>query len=160
MDLHGSIPGFIRITHGKIHDVTVPTISFSSPILYILDRGLYRLPTLYRFTRAWLFYYPRQSNLDYRRITYRPSKNRRDSAAIKRFDFKGPKLPKSNPETLRRISYFDVDTQKACVLSKQLQPASLVIGPALQMPLAGGTLFQMDQAAPSNQAFYGTPRTP
>jgi hypothetical protein len=99
MDLHGSIPCFIRITHGKIHDVTVLDDLVLEPgSFYILDRGYIDFKRLYRFTQSLAFFITRaKSNLDYNRLTYRPSKNRRDSAAIKRFDFKVPRLPKSIP---------------------------------------------------------------
>jgi hypothetical protein len=57
LDLHGSIPTFIRITEGKTHDVNVldefipETGSF-----YVMDRGHIDFERLYRFTLCSAFF--------------------------------------------------------------------------------------------------------
>ena len=58
------------------------------------------------------------------------------------------------PERLRRIVYRDPERDKRLVfLTNHLPLPALTVCAALQEPLAGGVVLQMDQAAPSHQGF-------
>jgi len=72
MDLKGSIPTFIRITDGKVHNVNMFDELFSEPeAIYIMDRYL-DFARLYRFTQYLSTFITRaKSNFDYRRLGYR-----------------------------------------------------------------------------------------
>jgi IS4 transposase len=57
LDLHGSIPTFIRITKGKVHDVKVlDEIAIEAGAFYVLDRGYTDFERLYRFTLESAFF--------------------------------------------------------------------------------------------------------
>src|ERR1035437_5728112 len=57
LDLHGSIPTFIRITNGKVHDVNVlDEIAIEAGAFYVMDRGYIDFERLYRFTLESAFF--------------------------------------------------------------------------------------------------------
>jgi hypothetical protein len=53
MDLKGSIPTYIRITSGAVHETTVfRTLSLEPLAIYVMDKGYIDFATLYSFQRA------------------------------------------------------------------------------------------------------------
>ena len=71
LNLRGSIPEFIRITDGKVHDVNILDELFLEPgSLYIMDRGYTDFTRLLRFTKCIAFFIIRaKSNLDFKKIS-------------------------------------------------------------------------------------------
>jgi hypothetical protein len=118
LDLRGNIPSFIWVTEGKIHDVNVLDILVAEPgAFYIMDRGYIDFNRLYIFTQNLAFFVIRaKSNLDHRRQSSRHV----DKAAGLRSDqtiiLKGLKTSKQYPAPLRRVSYFDAETNNRLVL--------------------------------------------
>src|SRR6476620_6475477 len=56
VDLRGNIPCFIRITHGKTHDVTVlDHLPIEPGSFYVMDRGYVDFGRLHRFTAGLAF---------------------------------------------------------------------------------------------------------
>ncbi len=117
MDLRGSIPCVIRITHGKVHDVTfLDQLILEPAAFYIMDRGYIDFARLYRFTQNMAFFVTRaKSNLDY----IRRSSHSIDSGAGLRSDqtilLKGPKTSLLYPDPLRRISFFDIENHRRLI---------------------------------------------
>ena len=70
--------------------------------------------------------------------------------------------PKAIPKRCDACSYLDAGNQEAVHVShQQLRPASTYHRPDLQVPLAGRTVLQVDQAAPADQGLLSAPaRTP
>jgi len=69
IDLRGSIPCFVHVTHGKVHDVTALDHLLLEPgSFYIIDWGYIDFARLYRFNEALAFFVVRaKKNLDYQR---------------------------------------------------------------------------------------------
>ena len=117
MDMRGSIPCFIRITHGKISDVSILDDLILEPgSFYIMDRGYVDFARLYSFVQSMAFYVIRaKSNLAYsRRSCCHVDKStglRSDQTII----LKGPKTSQQYPVPLRRITYFDIETNNRFV---------------------------------------------
>ncbi|PYU67969.1 MAG: IS4 family transposase [Acidobacteria bacterium] len=114
LDLHGSIPTFIRITEGKTHDVNIldqfipETGSF-----YVMDRGYVDFERLHRFTLCSAFFVVRtkENVLLQRRYSHSVDKStgvRSDHTVI----LTAIESAKVYPETLRRVTYFDVENQR------------------------------------------------
>src|SRR5438445_7504376 len=114
LDLHGSIPTFIRITEGKTHDVNIldhlipEIVSF-----YVMDRGYVDFERLYRFTLCSAFFVVRtkENVLLQRRYSHSVDKStgvRSDHTVI----LTAIESAKVYPETLRRVTYFDVENQR------------------------------------------------
>src|SRR5205823_5013633 len=67
LDLRGSIPCFVHVSHGKIHDVTVlDRLPIEAGAFYVMDRGYVDFTRLHRFTVSAAFFVTRSKrNLDY-----------------------------------------------------------------------------------------------
>ncbi len=60
LDLHGSIPSFIRLTDAACHDVNaLDALPLEPGAFYLMDRGYVDLARLYRFTQAGAFFVTR-----------------------------------------------------------------------------------------------------
>jgi len=60
LDLRGSIPTFIHITHGRVHDVlALDHIAFEAGAFYILDRGYLHFRRLFRLHQSGAFFVTR-----------------------------------------------------------------------------------------------------
>jgi hypothetical protein len=114
LDLHGNIPTFISITDGKVHDVNIlDKIMPEAGAFYVMDRGYVDFERLYIFTLSAAFFVVRtKSNvLLQRRYSHPVDKTtgvRSDHTVIL------TAIGSANvyPDTLRRVSYLDVETRK------------------------------------------------
>jgi len=117
MDLHGSIPCFIRVTEGNVHDVNLLDQLILEPgSFYILDRGYIDFTRLYVFTLHSAFFIIRaKRNLDCTRRNYRPVDKTTGLRSDQTIVLNGPKTSQEYPDPLRRISYVDLKTSKRFV---------------------------------------------
>lgn len=117
MDLRGSIPCFIHITSGKIHDVRIlDELTLEPGSFYIMDRGYIDFRRLYTFPQQSAFFVTRaKSNLDYVRRSYRHVDKASGVKSDQTIALVGPKTSLEYPDCLRRISYFDSENKKRLV---------------------------------------------
>lgn len=159
LDLRGNIPCFVRITHGKTHDVTaLDAVVIEAGAFYVMDRGYLDFGRLRRFTLSLAFFVIRgKKNLDYSRRSYR----RVDKATGLRSDqtivMRGPKTSKAYPEPLRRISYCDPETQKRFVfLTNNFQLPALTIAQIYKSRWQIELFFRWIKQHLRIKSFYGT----
>jgi len=114
LDLHGNIPTFISMTDGTVHDVNIlDEIMPEAGAFYVMDRGYVDFERLYIFTLSSAFFVVRTKNnvLLQRRYSHpvdRTTGVRSDHTVIlTAFD-----SASVYPDTLRRVSYLDVETRK------------------------------------------------
>jgi len=71
LDLRGSIPSFIHISDGKLHDVNALDLLLPEPgAIYVMDRGYVDFARLYVLHQAGAFFVTRaKSNIDARRLS-------------------------------------------------------------------------------------------
>jgi len=114
MDLKGSIPTFIRITDGKVHDVNIlDDLILESGAIYIMDRGYLDFARLYAFTQNLSTFITRaKSNFDYRRLCYRKIDKTTGLRCDQTIILNGFYASQDYPAVLRRIGYFDIETDK------------------------------------------------
>jgi len=117
LNLRGSIPEFIHITNGSVHDVNILDELYPEPgSLYIMDRGYTDFARLYWLTQCGAFFIIRaKSNLDYRRtasVVHDPSSGVLCDQTIV---LRGAKTSQHYPEKLRRIKYHDSESNKTLV---------------------------------------------
>jgi transposase len=114
MDLKGSIPTFIRITGGKVHDVNILDDLVLEPgAIYIMDRGYLDFARLYTFTQNLSTFITRaKSNFDYRRLYYRKVDKTTGLRCDQTIMLNGFYAQQDYPAVLRRIGYFDIETNK------------------------------------------------
>lgn len=117
LDLRGSIPCFVHISHGKMHDVSaLDYLPIEPGAFYVMDRGYVDFRRLHRFTQGAAFFVTRSKrNLDYTRRARRPV----DKATGLRCDqtvvLAGPKSSRLYPDPLRRIAFSDAEHDRRFV---------------------------------------------
>jgi len=114
MDLKGSIPTFIRITDGKVHDVNILDELILEPgAIYIMDRGYLDFARLYTFTQNLSTFITRaKSNFDYRRLYYQKVDKTTGLRCDQTIKLNGFYPSQDYPAVLRRIGFFDIETSK------------------------------------------------
>ena len=130
MDLKGSIPTFIRITDGKVHDVNILDDLILEPgAIYVMDRGYIDFARLYTFTQNLSTFVTRaKSNFDYRRLYYRKVDKTTGLRCDQTIMLNGFYVSQDYPAVLRRIGYFDIKTNKKFVfLTNNFTLAALTI---------------------------------
>jgi len=159
MDLRGSIPCVIRITHGKVHDATfLDQLALEPAAFYIMDRGYIDFARLYRFTQHMAFFVTRaKNNLDY----IRRSSHFVDLATGLRSDqiilLNGPKTSQLYPDPLRRISFFDIPNHRRLVfLTNNLVLPALTIALLFKCRWQIELFFKWVKQNLRIKAFYGT----
>jgi IS4 transposase len=114
LDLHGNIPTFIRITDGKVHDVNIlDELLPEAGAFYVMDRGYIDFQRLYFFTLCSAFFVVRTKENVLLQRRYSPTVDkstgvRSDHTVI----LTAMESAKVYPDALRRVSYFDTETNK------------------------------------------------
>ena len=113
MNLQGSIPNFIYITNGKIHDVNVlDEIEFEAGSFYVMDKGYVDFSRLYNIKETGAFFLVRaKDNLSFKRISSIKVDKSTGVIVDQQIQMLGYYTSKYYPEILRRIKYYDADTR-------------------------------------------------
>jgi transposase len=159
MDLRGSIPSFIRITSGKIHDVRIlDELTLEPGSFYIMDRGYIDFRRLYTFTQQSAFFVTRaKSNLDYIRRSYRHVDKASGVKSDQTIALVGPKTSLEYSDCLRRISYFDSENPKRLVfLTNNFMLPPLTIAQLYRCRWQVELFFKWIKQHLRIKAFYGT----
>jgi len=114
LDLHGSIPTFIRITDGKMHDVNIlDEILPEAGAFYVMDRGYIDFERLYVFTLCSAFFVVRtKENILLPRRHSRPVDKSTGVLSDHTLVLMSINSAKAYPDALRRVSYHDAVTDK------------------------------------------------
>ena len=117
LDLRGSIPAFIHVSDGKMHEVNVLDIlPVEAGAFYVMDRGYLDFTRLYNMHQAGAFFVTRtKRGMDARRVYSAPTQ--RDTGVIcdQSIAMNGFYIAKDYPELLRRIRFKDPETGKTLV---------------------------------------------
>lgn len=113
LDLRGSIPTFISLTPGTVHDVTMlDVVPLQQQSIVTMDRGYIDFRRLYAIHQLPAFFVIRaKSNLKFRRITSRKVDKTSGLRADQTIFLKVTKSKKVYPEALRRVSYVEPETR-------------------------------------------------
>ena len=111
MDLRGSIPCVIRITHGLASDVSaLDTLVVEPGAFYIMDRGYIDFGRLHRLTEGGGFFVVRaKSNFKYARRSYRCVDKSTGLRSDQTVVLKDPITAPRYADALRRVAYFDAE---------------------------------------------------
>jgi hypothetical protein len=117
LDLRGSIPSFIHISDGKLHDVNVLDMLVPEPgAFYVMDRGYLDFERLYSFHQAGGFFVTRaKSNLSAQRVYSAPTDRSTGVICDQAIALSGYLTKKHYPERLRRIRFKDPQTSKTLI---------------------------------------------
>jgi hypothetical protein len=159
LDLHGNIPCFIHITHGKTSDVKALDQLLPEPgAFYMMDRGYVDFRRLYRFTQNLAFFVIRaKRNMDYGRRSYRRVDKTTGLRSDQTILLQGAKTSVDYPVPLRRISYHDADTDKRFVfLTNNFQLPALTIPQLYKSRWQVELFFKWIKQHLRIKGFYGT----
>jgi len=111
LDLRGSIPTVMHITHGRIGDVSMLAALTAEPnSFYVFDRGYMDFEQLHRFHQGHAFFVVRAwRNLLFRRRYSRATDRRTGVQSDQTVLLTGKKTARRYPDPLRRIHYRDVE---------------------------------------------------
>src|SRR5690606_30354049 len=130
LDLRGSIPSFIEITDGSIHDVNIlDHITIEPGAIYVMDRGYLDLDRLYSIHRKGAFFITRAKG---NTATKRIYSHHVDKSTRLRCDqtvrFTVYKSKKEHPDLIRRIKFFDQETANTYVfLTNNFELSALIV---------------------------------
>jgi hypothetical protein len=117
LDLRGNIPCFLRVSCGKMADVqALDDLVLEAGAFYVMDRGYIDFRRLYRFQLSLAYFVTRaKKNLNYRSQSSRSVDKAAGLRADQTIRLRGAKTARQYPTPLRRIAYYDADTNKRLV---------------------------------------------
>ncbi len=159
LDLRGSIPTMLIITHGKVHDVNIlDHLLFEAGALYIMDRGYLDFARLYRIHQASAFFVTRaKSNFNFLRLYSKPVDRSTGVRCDQIITLQSFYAQKGYPDKLRRIRYFDAQNNKHLVfLTNNFTLPALTIAQLYRCRWQVELFFKWIKQHLRIRAFYGT----
>jgi hypothetical protein len=159
IDLRGSIPAFVIITHGKVHEVTVlDDLIIEAGAIYIMDRGYLDFRRLHRIQQASAFFVTRaKTNFKFKRLY----SNRVDKSTGVQCEqiivLTGFNAKEDYPDKLRRIRYHDAEHNNTLVfLTNNFTLPALTIAKLYRCRWQVELFFKWIKQHLRIKAFYGT----
>ena len=117
LDLRGNIPSFIAITDGKVHDVNILDVLIPEPgSIYVMDKAYLDFGRLYDLNQCAAFFVVRaKSNTRLKRLYSNPVDKSTGVQCDQIVVLTGFYSRKDYPAKLRRIRFFDPETNKRLV---------------------------------------------
>jgi len=117
LDLRGSIPTLVFITHGKVHDVNIlDDIPLQPGAIYVMDRGYLDFARLFRIHQSAAHFVTRvKRNLDFKRLYSHPVDKSLGLQCDQTIGLRGYYSRQDYPEKLRRIRFFDGEKKKLLI---------------------------------------------
>jgi hypothetical protein len=159
LDLRGSIPCFVHISHGKMHDVNALDLLPIEPgAFYVMDRGYVDFERLYRFTQASALFVTRgKRNLDCTRRERRAVDKTTGLRSDQTIVLAGPQSSRLYPDPLRRIAFYDAEHQRRLVfLTNNFALPALTIAQLYKSRWRVELFFKWIKQHLRIKAFYGT----
>jgi hypothetical protein len=158
IDLRGSIPCFIRITHGKTADVNVlDYLPIEPGAFYMMDRGYIDFARLYRITQQLAFFVTRaKRNIDCSRRESRMVDKSAGLRSDQTIVLQGLKTAHLYPTPLRRIAFYDEEHQRRLVfLTNNFDLPALTIAQLYRCRWRVELFFKWIKQNLRIKAFYG-----
>ncbi len=159
LDLHGSIPTFIRVTNGKVHDVKIlDEIVLEAGAFYVMDRGYTDFERFHRIALHSAFFVVRtkrgmQLQRRYSHPVDKATGLRSDQTVMLTGFYSG----KNYPDSLRRIVYFDAETKKRLTfLTNNFALSALIVARIYKCRWMVELFFKWIKQHLRIKSFYGT----
>ena len=159
LDLRGSIPVFLYISEGKVHEVNVlDSIVPEAGAVYVMDRGYLDFDRLYRFTVESAFFVLRNKSNVVLRRRYSHTVDRGTGLISDQTVVLDSKCSASHyPDSLRRVSYRDPETgQRLVFLTNNFALPALTIAAIYKSRWKVELFFKWIKQHLRIKAFYGT----
>ncbi len=159
LNLRGNIPSFIKITDGKVHDVSMLDDLFPEPgSFYIMDRGYIDFQRLYLLKQALAFFVTRaKDNMKFARVYSHPVDKSTGLRCDQTITLTGNVSREHYPEYLRRVRYFDEKNNKYLVfLSNNFSLPAIQIAQLYKCRWQVELFFKWIKQHLRIKSFYGT----
>jgi Domain of unknown function (DUF4372)/Transposase DDE domain len=159
LNVQSHIPNFIRITHGKVHDVNIlDDLVFEAGSVYVMDRAYLDYARLHRLHRSGAFFVTRpKKSYRFKRMRSHPVDKTTgvlSDHTVKLVSF----YPAQNyPGHLRKIRYFDAERKKRLTfLTNNFTWAATTIALLYKSRWQVELFFKWIKQHLRIKAFYGT----
>jgi hypothetical protein len=159
LDLRGSIPSFISITDGKVHDVNVLDELIPEPgSIYVMDRAYLDFERLYLLNQCMAFFVIRSKiNTQMRRLYSHKIDKSTGLRCDQTIVLTGIKSAKDYPDKLRRVKFFDNQKGRSfSFLSNNFIVPALVVAELYRCRWQVEIFFKWIKQHLRIKAFYGT----
>jgi len=130
LDLRGSIPSFIHVSDGKLHDVhALDLLTPEAGAIYVMDRGYVDFTRLHRLHLAGAFFVTRaKSNLKAHRVYSAQTDRSTGILCDQTIALDGFYSKQDYPAHLRRVRFNDSETGKSLVFltNQMILPAATI----------------------------------
>lgn len=161
MDLRGSIPCFVRVSDGKMHDVAfLDELAFEPGAFYIMDRGYISFERLWRLSQsaAW-FVIRSRKKLVHTTLSYLPVDKSTGLRSDHLIRLAGLDTTEDYPAPLRRVVYFDAETRRRFVfLTNHIALPALTVAQLYRCRWQVELFFKWIKQHLQIEAFFGTSR--
>jgi len=130
LDLKGSIPSFIHVSDGKLHDVhALDLLELEAGAIYVMDRGHVDFARLHALHLAGAFFVTRaKSNMKWHRVYSMPTDRTTGIICDQRIALDGFYTQQDYPAQLRRVRFNDPETGKTLIfLTNQMTLPAMTI---------------------------------
>lgn len=126
MDLQGSIPVFVHITDGRVHDVNImDDIAIEPGAIYIMDRGYIDFKRLFNIHRqGGKFVIRAKKNLKFYRKSSNSVATQNGLKCDQSIRLVSPKSKTDYPEVLRRVHLIDKESNQDIVILTNIESAT------------------------------------
>ena len=133
LDLRGSIPTFVEITSGDVHDVNVlDLLSYEAGAFYVMDKGYIDYSRLYAIEQAKAFFVTRaKENFAFKRVYSNSANKKRGIICDQLVNLTGHYASINYPDRIRRIKYHDNEKEKTFIFLTNNQKLAAVTIAAL-----------------------------
>jgi hypothetical protein len=159
LDLRGSIPTVVIVTHGKVHEVNIlDQLIIEAGAIYIMDRGYTDFTRLHAIHQTGAFFIIRaKDNFRFRRLYSLPVDKATGLHCEQVVTTGNFYARKDYPEKLRRIRFFDKDTNRHLVfLTNNFTLPALTIAELYRCRWQIELFFKWIKQHLRIKAFYGT----
>ena len=127
-DIKTSIPAFVHITEGNVHDVNaLDALTYEAGGFYVMDKAYVDFKRLFIIHLSNAYFVTRaKDNFNFRRISSVKTDKIKGIMCDQKVKLKGIRSSINYPEILRRIKYFDTEQQRYFVFltNNFTQPAT------------------------------------
>ena len=162
LSLRGSIPTFVHLTEGKVHDSkAMDSLPIEAFAYYLMDKGYVDFKRLYKlFHRQHAFFVTRaKNNMKYSVVEERPVDKITGLISDQDIELSGPRTSTYYPERIRLVVYEDYATNNVYkFITNDLGLPALTIAELYRERWKVETFFKFVKGNLHIKSFYGTSR--
>ena len=158
LDLRGSIPAVVIVTHGKVHEVNIlDQLILEAGAIYIMDRGYIDFTRLHAIHQAGAFFVIRaKDNFRFKRLYSLPVDKATGMQCDQVITTRNFYARKDYPEKLRRIRFLDKNNRRLVFLTNNFSLPAMTIAELYRCRWQIELFFKWIKQHLRIKAFFGT----